>query len=69
MISYFVAQVLVTWDRVTVQSPPLYEGPVKVDHSKLPGIGYLEVFDSLDALHAEYPDAPWFEVETQGSDR
>lgn len=69
MTRYFVSQVVVKWDRLEIKGDLPIHGTVTVDNSGLPGIGYLEVFDSLDALHAEYPDAPWFEVETQGSDR
>lgn len=62
----YVSMVFIPWDRLEVKSP--LQVDVAVDLTKLPGIGYLEVFDSLEKLQSEHPDSPWFEVAEKQND-
>ena len=59
----YVALMVYPWTVLEVTSPVYPVG--KMDHSNLPGVGYMEVFDSLLELRERHPDVEYIKITVQ----
>ena len=51
----YVVMTVELWERLTIDAPLLPVPQFNVSHERLPGCGYLPVFDTFEEAKREYP--------------